>query len=147
MPVGAYELKRTWFHRALLRAGIEHESWRPGRGVDENRRVVEAVYSYYGELFLTHPYLQWAGVASMIGPAFYAGFRDLGLVPDAVRAAVLSVLGRASRRLARRAAGDLGSTRQRSSSCRRRSSRTRPPCMRPTSPGACRGSKSSTARA
>jgi hypothetical protein len=108
MPVGAYELKRTWFHRALLRAGIEHESWRPGRGVDENRRVVEAVYSYYGELFLTYPYLQWAGMASMIGPAFYAGFRDLGLVPDAVRAAVLSVFGRASRRLARSAAGDLG---------------------------------------
>jgi hypothetical protein len=108
MGVGPNELKRTWFHRALLRAGIEHESWRPGRGVDENRRVVEAVYSYYGELFLAHPYLLWAGMASMIGPAFYAGFRDLGFVPDAVRAAVLGVFGRASRRLARRVAGDLG---------------------------------------
>ena len=108
MGVGAHELKRTWFDRALLRAGIEHESWRPGRGVDENRRVVEAVYSYYGELFLAQPYLLWAGMASMIGPAFYAGFRDLGLAPDAVRTAVLAVFGRASRRLARRAAGDLG---------------------------------------
>lgn len=108
MSVGPDELKRTWLHRALMRAGIEHESWRPGRGVDENRRIVEAVYSYYGELFLAHPYLLWAGMASMIGPAFYAGFRDLGLVPDAVRRAVLGVYGRASRRLARRAAGDLG---------------------------------------
>ena len=108
MGMGAHDLKRTWFHRALLRAGIEDESWRPGHGVDENRRVVEAVYSYYGELFLAHPYLLWAGMASMIGPAFYAGFRDLGLVPDAVRTAVLAVFGRASRRLARRAAGDLG---------------------------------------
>jgi hypothetical protein len=106
--VGPHELKRTWFHRALLRADIEHESWRPGHGVDENRRVVEAVYSYYGGLFLQHPYLLWAGMASMIGPAFYAGFRDLGLVPDAVRTAVLAVFGRASRRLARRATGDLG---------------------------------------
>jgi len=106
--VGAHELKRTWFHRALLRAGVEDESWRPGRGVDENRRVVEAVYSYYGQLFLAHPYLLWAGMASMIGPAFYAGFRDLGFVPDAVRTAALAVFGRASRRLARRAAGDLG---------------------------------------
>jgi len=108
MGVGPRELKRTWFHRALLRAGIEHESWRPGLGVDENRRVVEAVYGYYGELFLAQPYLLWAGMASMIGPAFYAGFRDLGLVPDAARTAVHAVFGRASRRLARRAAGDLG---------------------------------------
>src|SRR5262249_15379511 len=37
-----------------------------------------------------------------------AGFRDLGLVPDAARTAVHAVLGRASGRLARRAAGDLG---------------------------------------
>ena len=108
MGVGPHELKRTWFHRALLRAGIEHESWRPGRGVDENRRVVEAVYGYYGQLFLAHPYLLWAGLASMIGPAFYAGFRDLGFVPDAARTAVIAMFGRGSRRLARRAAGDLG---------------------------------------
>jgi len=108
MGVGPHELRRTWFHRALLRAGIDHENWRPGRGVDENRRVVEAVYGYYGELFLAHPYLLWAGMASMIGPAFYAGFRDLGFVPDAVRTAVVATFGRASRRLARRAAGDLG---------------------------------------
>ena len=108
MGVGPHELKRTWFHRALQRAGIEHENWRPGRGVDENRRVVEAVYGYYGQLFLAHPYLLWAGMASMIGPAFYAGFRDLGFVPDTARTAVITVFGRASRRLARRAAGDLG---------------------------------------
>jgi hypothetical protein len=108
MGVGPHELKRTWFHRALQRAGIEHETWRPGRGVDENRRVVEAVYGYYGQLFLARPYLLWAGMASMIGPAFYAGFRDLGFVPDTARTAVIAVFGRASRRLACRAAGDLG---------------------------------------
>ncbi len=106
--VEAHELREAWLNRAFDSAGIERGSWRPGRGVEENRRTVEAVYGYYGRLFLEHPYLEWAGLAGMIGPAFYAGFRDLGLLPDAVRAAVIAVLGRASRRLAGRAAGDLG---------------------------------------
>jgi hypothetical protein len=106
--VEARELLEIWFGRALDRAGIERESWRPGRGVEENRRAVEAVYGYYGRLFTEHPYLQWAGMAATIGPAFYAGFRDLGVLPDAVRGAVIAAFGRASRRLAGRAAGDLG---------------------------------------
>ena len=106
--VEAHDLQEAWLDRALDSAGIDRRSWRPGRGVEENRRTVEAVYGYYGRLFLEHPYLQWAGLAGMIGPAFYAGFRDLGFLPDAVRAAVIAVLGRASRRLARRDAGDLG---------------------------------------
>jgi hypothetical protein len=76
--------------------------------VDENRRTVEAVYAYYGRLFLDRPYFKWAGLANMIGPAFYAGFRDLGLVPEVRRRAVHAVFGRASRSLARRATGDLG---------------------------------------
>jgi hypothetical protein len=101
-------LKKEWFDRALQRAGIAHESWRPSRGVDENRRVVEAVYTYYGQLFLEYPYLQWAGMAAMIGPAFYAGFRDLGLVPDAARRTVATVFGQRPRQLARDAAGDPG---------------------------------------
>ena len=108
MGVEARELHEAWFRQALDRAGIDRGSWRPGRGVEENRRTVEAVYGYYGRLFLDHPYLQWAGLAAMIGPAFYAGFLDLGVLPDAVRGAVIAVLGRASRRLAGRAAGDLG---------------------------------------
>jgi hypothetical protein len=106
--VEAHELREAWLDRALDSAGIERGSWRPGRGVEENRRTVEAVYGYYGRLFLEHPYLEWAGLAGMIGPAFYAGFQDLGLLPDAVRGAVIAVLGRASRRLAGDAAGDLG---------------------------------------
>jgi hypothetical protein len=103
-----HELKEALLNRALKRAGIERSSWRPARGVDENRRIVEAVYAYYGRLFLDHPYLKWAGMANMIGPAFIAGFRDLGFVPEAGRRAVHAVFGRASRSLARRAAGDLG---------------------------------------
>src|SRR5206468_10090285 len=82
--VEARELREAWFRRALDSAGIERGNWHPGRGVGENRRTVEAVYGYYGRLFIEHPYLQWAGLAAMIGPAFYAGFRDLGALPDAV---------------------------------------------------------------
>jgi hypothetical protein len=66
----ARELREAWFRQALDSAGIERGNWRPGRGVQENRRTVEAVYGYYGRLFIEHPYLQWAGLAAMIGPAF-----------------------------------------------------------------------------
>jgi hypothetical protein len=44
--VEADELQATWLSRALDSAGIERRSWRPGRGVEENRRTVEAVYGY-----------------------------------------------------------------------------------------------------
>ena len=60
MGAEARELHEAWFRRALDRAGIDRGSWRPGRGVEENRRTVEAVHGYYGRLFLEHPYLQWA---------------------------------------------------------------------------------------
>ena len=102
------ELRDDWFNRALASAGIERASWHPARGVDENARTVEAVYDYYGRLFAEHPYLEWAGMAGMIGPAFYAGFSDLGFVPDAGRQAVVTLFGPAARQLARRVAGDLG---------------------------------------
>jgi hypothetical protein len=85
--VEAHDLQEAWLDRALASAGIDRGSWRPGCGVEENRRTVEAVYAYYWRLFLDHPCLQWAGLAGMIGPAFYAGFTDLGFLPDAVRAA------------------------------------------------------------
>ncbi len=104
----AQELSNAWFDRALQSAGIDRASWRPVRGVEENARTVEAVYGYYGRLFLQHPYLEWAGMAGMIGPAFFAGFTDLGFVPDSWRRAVITIFGPASRRLATRLAGDLG---------------------------------------
>ena len=78
------------------------------RGVEENARTIEAVYGYYGQLFLQHPYLEWAGMAGMIRPAFYAGFTDLGFLPDSWRRAAITIFGPASGRLASRLAGDLG---------------------------------------
>jgi hypothetical protein len=102
------ELRNAWLDRALQSAGIDRAGWHPVRGVEENAGTIEAVYGYYGQLFLQHPYLEWAGMAGMIGPAFYAGFTDLGFVPDSWRTAVITIFGSASRRLANRLAGDLG---------------------------------------
>lgn len=102
------QLQRRWLQVALDRADIDGRRWRPGGGVARNIENIEAVYTYYGRLFLDHPYLQWAGMANMIGPAFYAGFRDIGLLPDGARHAVLLLLGRRKRALEDDAAGELG---------------------------------------
>jgi hypothetical protein len=106
--VDPHELKEMLLDRALDHAGIERASWRPALGVEANRRTVEAVYAYYGQLFLEHPYLEWAGMASMVGPAFFAGFSDIGFLPDALRRSLNAVFGRLPRSLARRSTGDLG---------------------------------------
>ncbi|HEY3199765.1 MAG TPA: hypothetical protein VGK55_04405 [Actinomycetes bacterium] len=104
----AHVLKEALLNRALKSAKIERDTWRPDLGFADNRRTVEAVYDYYGQLFVDHPHLKWAGMASLVGPAFYAGFKDLGFLPGAGRKAAIAAFGRASPSLAKRAAGDLG---------------------------------------
>jgi hypothetical protein len=106
--VEAHVLKEALLDRALKSAGIERDTWHPDLGFAANRRTVEAVYDYYGQLFLAHPHLKWAGMASLIGPSFYAGFKDLGFLPDAARKAAIAVFGRPIRRLTRRTVADLG---------------------------------------
>src|SRR5439155_8964991 len=97
-----------WLSEALAAAGIERADWHPRRGVDENRRTIPAVYDYYGQLYLERPWLEWAGMANLIGPALYAAFRDLGFLPDRVRRAVAATSGAGSRQLARWAAAGAG---------------------------------------
>jgi len=75
-------LKQYWAVRAAEHAGIDLATWNPTLGVDGNRATIEQVYVYYGQLFLQHPELQWAGMANMIGPAFAAGFFDLDALKD-----------------------------------------------------------------
>ena len=106
--VEPHALKEALLNRALHSAGIERETWRPIRGFAENRRTVEAVYDYYGRLFVAHPHLKWAGMASLIGPSFYAGFEDLRFLPDAGRRIVIGVFGWPLRRLGKRTVTDLG---------------------------------------
>jgi hypothetical protein len=55
------------------------------RRVEVNRRTIERVYAYYGRLYLRHARLEWAGMANLIGPSFYAGFQDVGFLPDQTR--------------------------------------------------------------
>ena len=61
----------------MERAGIDPAAWRPGSGLVDNDATVRAVYRYYGELYLAHPELEWAGMANVVGPLFYAGWQDL----------------------------------------------------------------------
>jgi len=108
LAADAHALKRRRLEQALHRAGIDGATWDPEAGVDANRDTITRVYRYYGGLYLAHEFLRWAGMACMIGPAFYAGFRDLAVIPDAARRAVGFVFGGVSRKLAQWAAGDLG---------------------------------------
>jgi hypothetical protein len=78
-------LRRQWLERAFESAQIDPSHWDPARGVDVNRRTIERVYDYYGRLFLNNAQLEWAGMASLIGPSFYAGFEDIGFLPDQTR--------------------------------------------------------------
>ncbi len=84
-PTPAATLRRHWLGRAFEAAGIDASRWDPASGVAENRRTIESVYDYYGRLYLAHAQLEWAGMANMIGPSFYAGFLDIGFVPDRAR--------------------------------------------------------------
>ncbi|MGI8938436.1 MAG: hypothetical protein ACR2JF_09550 [Iamia sp.] len=78
----ARELQDFWAQAAADRAGIDLEAWDPSAGAFANEDTIVAVYEYYGQLFLDHPELQWAGMANMIGPSFAAGFFDLDAMGD-----------------------------------------------------------------
>lgn len=75
-------LQQYWLVTAAEQAGIDLTQWDPHSGVDGNRNPMLDVYRYYGNLFLEHPELQWAGMANMIGPAFAGGFMDLDSMGD-----------------------------------------------------------------
>jgi uncharacterized protein YukE len=85
-----------WRAIAYWRAGIDASSWNPDAGLFANDKTVQLVYAYYGNLFLQHPELQWAGMANLVGPMFYAGWQDMyavrGLSDDGDRARYLSEL-------------------------------------------------------
>lgn len=103
----AHVVKEAWLDRALQSAGIDRATWRPARGFAANRRTVEAVYDYYGKLFREHSHLEWAGMASLIGPSFYAGFKDLGFLPDTARKLGMAVFGRPLRHFTDHSVADL----------------------------------------
>jgi len=75
-------LWQYWLVRSTIDAGIDLTSWAPTRGPEANKGTIFSVYTFYGKLFLTHPELQWAGMANMAGPSIAAGFFDLDAIPD-----------------------------------------------------------------
>lgn len=81
VPPGQYAdlLRAYWVAVAAEHAGIDLAAWIPARGAGELSDIIQAVYTYYGNLYLDHPYLQWAGMANLVGPSFAAGFLDLHL--------------------------------------------------------------------
>jgi hypothetical protein len=76
-----HDLKHEWLEIALNKAGIDWAKWIPEKGVSANRSAIEAVYNYYGSLFLGQPRLEWAGMAKLIGASFYGGFLDIASAP------------------------------------------------------------------
>jgi hypothetical protein len=89
----ASELRARWLARAFESAGIDPTHWDPASGVEVNRRTIERVYAYYGRLYLWHARLEWAGMANLIGPSFYAGFQDVGFLPDETRRLLIRIGG------------------------------------------------------
>ena len=81
----ASKLRSHWLERAYESAGIDASHWDPALGVDANRQTIGRVYDYYGRLYERHARFEWAGLAKLIGPSFYAGFLDLGFFPDTTR--------------------------------------------------------------
>lgn len=73
---------QDYLDQALRRARIDPKTWDPEAGVDGNRATIEAVYAYYAQLYRDNPEMLWAGMAALIGPSFYAGFRDLDSFAD-----------------------------------------------------------------
>lgn len=78
------DLRDHWLSIAADKAGIDMSAWDPARGADELKGTITDVYTYYGNLYLQNPDLQWAGMANMVGPSFAAGFFDLAMMRDMV---------------------------------------------------------------
>jgi uncharacterized protein YukE len=66
-----------WLAIGYWSAGIDGDNWDPNKGLLANDDTVQRVYALYGRLFNEHPELQWAGMANIVGPMFYAGWQDI----------------------------------------------------------------------
>jgi hypothetical protein len=68
-------------------------AWVPERGYRANADTVKSVYRYYGQLYRDHPYLEWAGMANLVGATFLAGMQDAAAI-NAHLATPRRVIGR-----------------------------------------------------
>lgn len=86
--------KKGWRAVALRRAGIDAKAWDPRKGLLANDETVVAVWRRYGQFHLARAELQWAGMANLVGPTFYAGWQDLFCLREADRKARAKLLSR-----------------------------------------------------
>ena len=75
------DVKQRWLTQALANAHTDASRWIPSKGARANRPIIEAVYGYYAHLYLRDERFRWAGMASLVGPSFAAGFLDIDAVP------------------------------------------------------------------
>jgi hypothetical protein len=66
-----------WRVIAQWEAGIDPNRWRTELGLSAIEEIVLAVYAFYGDLYLSNRDFQWAGMANLVAPLFYGGWRDL----------------------------------------------------------------------
>ena len=70
-------LQQYYVTKAAEKAGIDLTTWDVSQGAGAVSEHYERTYAYYAQLYLDDPSFRWAGMASMIGPSFAAGFEDL----------------------------------------------------------------------
>ena len=80
LPTTAAQVRERWLSQVTKRTGIDFASWRPELGIEHNRDTIRASYRYYANLFLAHPFFEWAAMANAIAPTFAAAFDDLGVI-------------------------------------------------------------------
>jgi len=144
-------LEAYWDARAFEAAGVDPADWDPSLGADHNRETILAVYECYGRLNRGDPAMQWAGLANLVGPGFAASFFDLDMIRGAAGtlADLPDLPGDLTdpfRDLAGSSDEQLAFYERTSLPCRRTSSPTWAPCLRPTStaPAAWRASRRCT---
>ncbi|SEL15272.1 hypothetical protein [Rhodococcus maanshanensis] len=75
-------LDQYWLADVTAEAGIDLAGWDPRTGVQANRENLIRSYRYYEHLQLSHPELQWAGMAGQVGADFGGGLIDFELITD-----------------------------------------------------------------
>ena len=68
---------QDWTDRALAKAGIDTEQWRPSEGFPKNAEIVLKVYAYYADLYNQRNELRWAAMAKLAGGEVLRGFNIL----------------------------------------------------------------------
>lgn len=81
-PDATPDTQEEYFLDLCEELGIDPATWDTSRGVAHNDEVIRACYEYYGDTFLNHPEVQWAGLGRMAGDVVYAGMQDMHVLRE-----------------------------------------------------------------